>query len=34
MLMELETAIYVSYVVWCTFGIIIVCTIVRELVKR
>ena len=31
--MDLETAVYVSYIVWYSFGIIIVTTIVIQIVK-
>ena len=31
--MDLETALYVSYAVWYSFGIIIVTTIVIQIVK-
>ena len=31
--MELDTAIYVSYVIWYSFGVFVTCTIIVQIVK-
>ena len=31
--MELDTAIYVSYIIWYSFGLFVTCTIVVQVIK-
>ena len=31
--MELDTAIYVSYIIWYSFGLFVTCTIVINVIK-
>jgi len=31
--MELDTAIYVSYIIWYSFGLFVTCTIVIKVIK-